>query len=377
VEGRTQRRSESDGQQAVASAPCPGEGWRVIDLCCGLGGISLAAQDLGCEITAGVDISDIALQTFKRHFPEARPIKGSITSRKTISSVAKLVADSKPRVRTLIVSGPPCQGFSAAGARVQRDPRNRVLAAVGRAIACLRPDAALIENVAAILGERHRASVRRFLGIIKSAGYNASILRLNASEYGVPQTRHRVIFLITKYVLDEKELQKFLAKFRTSPVSVREALAGLMSPPVYKEAGAEHEKVPHNHVAMRHSERVRQKILAICPGTGPMSYRRLHPDKPARTLISGNRAPPAHFEEPRSITVREAARLQGFPDDFVVLGCFSNQMQLVTNAVPPPLARVALLTLFHALETSHGQVNVASGFAGEADRRGRTRPRAD
>jgi DNA (cytosine-5)-methyltransferase 1 len=104
---------------------------------------------------------------------------------------------------------------------------------------------------------------------------------------------------------------------------------------------------------MRHSARVKRKIAALAPGTGPMSYRKLHPDKLARTLISGNRAPPAHHSQARSITAREAARLQGFPDTFVVRGSFASQMLHVTNAVPPPLARAALLALLQSLESSY------------------------
>jgi DNA (cytosine-5)-methyltransferase 1 len=76
-----------------------------------------------------------------------------------------------------------------------------------------------------------------------------------------------------------------------------------------------------------------------------MSYRRLHPARPSNTLFSGHRAPPAHFKESRSITVREAARLQGFPDGFRIYGSFANQMGQVTNAVPPPLARAVLRVL--------------------------------
>ena len=88
--------------------------------------------------------------------------------------------------------------------------------------------------------------------------------------------------------------------------------------------------------------RTKTEIAAIKPGTGPMSYRKLDPAKPANTLFSGHRAPPAHYAYPRSITVREAARLQGFPDDFRIYGSFANQMMQVTNAVPPPLARTVL-----------------------------------
>jgi DNA (cytosine-5)-methyltransferase 1 len=76
-----------------------------------------------------------------------------------------------------------------------------------------------------------------------------------------------------------------------------------------------------------------------------MSYRKLDPTKLANTLFSGHRAPPAHYAHRRSITVREAARLQGFPDDFRVYGSFANQMLQVTNAVPPPLARTVLRVL--------------------------------
>src|SRR6185503_6638783 len=103
-----------------------------------------------------------------------------------------------------------------------------------------------------------------------------------------------------------------------------------------------------NHFAMQHSKAVISKIADLEPGTGPMSYRRLHPSKPSKTIFSGHRAPPAHYREPRSITVREAARLQGFPDDFRVYGTFGNQMEQVTNAVPPPLARAALQALVEA-----------------------------
>ena len=108
-----------------------------------------------------------------------------------------------------------------------------------------------------------------------------------------------------------------------------------------------------NHVAMRHSLAVQEKIAAIEVGRGPMSYRKLDPMKPSNTLFSGHRAPPAHYKYPRSITVREAARLQGFPDDFRVFGSFANQMMQVTNAVPPPLARTVLQVLTEFAGIAH------------------------
>lgn len=87
---------------------------------------------------------------------------------------------------------------------------------------------------------------------------------------------------------------------------------------------------------MRHSKCVMYKIAAIPPGTGPMSYRRLHHVRPANTLFSGHRAPPAHFAEARSITVREVARLQCFPGTSRACGSFADQMEQAPRIVRRP-----------------------------------------
>ena len=124
------------------------------------------------------------------------------------------------------------------------------------------------------------------------------------------------------------------------PVTTCKALHGLRTPAVRPDIYDDEAEVqgPANHFAMRHSKSVMDKIAAIPPGSGPMSYRRLHPTKPANTLFSGHRAPPAHYDEPRSITVREAARLQGFPDTFRVYGSFAKQMEQVTNIRVPTMS---------------------------------------
>ena len=125
--------------------------------------------------------------------------------------------------------------------------------------------------------------------------------------------RERAFFLVTRHQLDESDVIKRLEKFKTKAVGAREALRGLSKAKVRPDKYNDELDygVMHNHLAMQHSDRVMKKIAAIKPGTGPMSYRRLHPTRFSNTLFSGHRAPPAHFKEPRSITVREAARLQG------------------------------------------------------------------
>ena len=104
-----------------------------------------------------------------------------------------------------------------------------------------------------------------------------------------------------------------------------------------------------NHYAMKHSIKVQEKIAKIEPGKGPLSYRKLDPNTFAATLLSGHRAPPAHYEQPRSITVREALRLQSFPDDFHIMGPFGKQMEQVTNAVPALLGKATTGVLLQLL----------------------------
>ncbi len=132
---------------------------------------------------------------------------------------------------------------------------------------------------------------------------------------GVPQKRKRAFFFVTRCPLDPQRLDDLLARHKVPPVTTREALHGLPTPAVRPDIyddEAEFEG-PANHLAMRHSKRyhrqpntVHRQPSSLLPG--PMSYRRLHPVRPANTLFSGHRAPPAHLVEPRSITVREAAR---------------------------------------------------------------------
>jgi DNA (cytosine-5)-methyltransferase 1 len=187
-----------------------------------------------------------------------------------------------------------------------------VLVAVARAIARIQPDCALIENVSTVLADKHGDRLESFRQVLAGAGYHVEKKVLDSSEYGVPQKRKRAFFFVTRRPLDPQQIDDLLAHHKVPPVTAQKALDGLPPPAVRPDVYDDEAEVegPANHFAMRHSKRV-MKIATIAPGTGPMSYRRLHPIRPANTLFSGHRAPPAHFAEPRSITVREAARFRG------------------------------------------------------------------
>lgn len=310
---------------------------RVVDLCCGMGGLSVAAREMGMRVVAGVDVNPSAIRTFSRNFPEAEAIEGSVRSR-TVLERCRALLDGDGDGLSVVLSGPPCQGFSAAGSRDPKDRRNGVLVAVARTIAKIRPDCAVIENVSTVLAEKHGDRLESFREVLAEAGYHVEKKVLDSSEYGVPQKRKRAFFLVTRRPLDPERINDLLARHKVPPVTTREALKGLPTPVVRPDTYDDEAEVegPANHYAMRHSKPVMDKIAAIPPGTGPMSYRRLHPTKPANTLFSGHRAPPAHFDEPRSITVREAARLQRFPDAFRVYGSFASQMEQAPRIVRRP-----------------------------------------
>ncbi len=294
------------------------------------------------RVAIGVDLNKAAIRTFGYNFPAAEAIEGSVRSRKILKRCASLLRSLSGRSSpSVIVSGPPCQGFSAAGSRSPSDPRNQILLAVARAVVELKPHCALLENVSTVLASKYGVRLAKLEDILNGAGYFVQNVLVDAAAFGVAQKRRRAFFLVSQCELSTKDISDRLEQLARPRNNVAAALKGLPKPRVRPDNytdDCDYGGIP-NHFAMRHSKHVMDKIAALEPGTGPMSYRRLHPSRPSNTLFSGHRAPPAHFAEPRSITVREAARLQGFPDTFRVYGSFANQMEQVTNAVPPPLAR--------------------------------------
>ena len=323
---------------------------KAIDLCCGLGGISLGAKESGITPLLGVDTCPDALKTYRANFAEAYTWQSDITLPRFGDRLVEYVKDSKlGKADLYVVSGPPCQGFSDAGKRQADDPRNDIIVTVAALIAQIHPKAAIVENVAAISKPRYHDIVAEIRKPLEGAGYHVCEVELNAADYGVPQLRKRRIFFITQDIVTEEQYHSYLKRRRRKAPVIREVFEGLPKalarPADYVDTLRN--KGVYNHFAMLHSEEVKRKIASIKPGEGPLSYRKLRHDGYAPTLISGHRAPPVHYREPRAITVREAARIQGFPDDFRICGSAGSQLQQVANAVPPNLAKVVLRTLMH------------------------------
>jgi DNA (cytosine-5)-methyltransferase 1 len=253
----------------------------------------------------------------------------------------------------VLIAGPPCQGYSHAGTRDPEAPVNGLYRQVSRIAKLLQPKLVLVENVPGVRRVNGVAFEERIRRSIANAGYNVDRpAMLRAADFGVSQNRKRLVFIGRRadLGLSPRPLkpthrvpsEEPTTSSRRLPETPR--LADLLKRLPQLPAGVSCEngvvagQQLFNASTMAHSERVVEKIRKIKPGQGPISYRRLEMDL-ARTLIAGHRALPVHPWLHRTISVREAAVIQGFPDSFVFAGSRANQPLQVANAVPPPFAR--------------------------------------
>jgi len=297
----------------------------------------------GFRVLAASDNDPFAETTYKRNSPGVPFLLRDVRS----LTVAEIVEATGGRRPDVVIAGPPCQGFSTLGDRLSADQRNILVHELIRIVDGLRPQAVLIENVRAISTEykgRYREYVLRCFGEI---GYPMRFAVLDAADYGVPQHRRRAFFIGFADPRVEYDFPATTHGPGKEPyATVGEAINDLES------RGTE---VP-NHLPLRHSERVIARYRLV-PEGGMLpppedlpseirrdnfgsTYKRLHRERPSLTIVPGNNALPVHPTLDRSLTPREAARIQTFPDDYVFEGDRRRQCILVGNAVPPLLAQV-------------------------------------
>lgn len=351
-----------------------------IDLFAGCGGLSKGFMDAGYHIIVGVDNDQAALSTFAKNHPGAVAMNADLSKQETFDEILKVAGD---RSIDVIIGGPPCQGFSLSGPRNFDDERNKLYLAVFEMVKQYNPKGFIIENVPGMAtlynGEIKEEILRRF----EALGYNVECKILCAADYGVPQIRKRLIFMGIRSDLG----CPYFPEPVVDPehyVTCREAIGDLPSRVV--ELGTEIDEyimepqsdyqrkmrgdmtVLHNHVATNHTQMVKDTI-ALVPqggnykdlpsGVGESrkfneAWTRYHGDRPSRTIDTGHRNH-FHYEHNRVPTVRENARLQSFPDDFVFLGTRTQQNRQVGNAVPPLLGYHLGLALKKAIEGSKNE----------------------
>lgn len=338
---------------------------KVLDLFCGCGGLSLGFIQAGYEVVLGVDIDAAALRTYEKNHTESEVLLGDLSDEKTFARMLDKVNGQKIDV---VIGGPPCQGFSLTGPRNLNDERNKLYRAVLRSVEELNPKAFIIENVPGMASLYDGKIREEIIQYFEDIGYTVNSDILLAADYGVPQMRKRLFFVGLRKDLD---LGKFdfpkVTHYLDTYVTCEQAIGDL--PSRESEFGEEEDRygMPpqsdyqklmrgqceslYNHVATRHTEMVKNVIALVPeggnykdlpPGVGESrkfneAWTRYHSQKPSRTIDTGHRNH-FHYKYNRVPTIRENARLQSFPDDFIFYGTKTQQNRQVGNAVPPMLS---------------------------------------
>ena len=317
-----------------------GRHYTFCDAFAGAGGMTLGFVQAGFQPVLAVECDPDAAATHRRNFPNVWLHEGRIEDLGA-DDVMDAVGDREVH---LLCGGVPCQGFSSAGRRDAGDARNHLYQEFIRIARTLRPWFVVMENVPGILHLASGAFRRAIADEFAEAGYpGMSVRLLQGAEYGVPQVRRRALFVGNRFGLPNPYPAPLLNRRHWVPVEV--AIGDLIDRP---------RDPATNHEWTRHGPEMEDRLARLAPGAHLYGYsgswRRLQAGEPAPTIKHNNGAPHVHHLLPRTISAREMARLQSFPDEFVFCGDMASVMLQVGNAVPPLLARHVALALRPSLD---------------------------
>ena len=376
---------------------------QVIDLFSGAGGLSLGFEQAGFDVCAAVELDPVHAATHLFNFPKCVVLPMSVTDVRgdMLRKVAKL--DSRRPV--VVIGGPPCQGFSMIGQRVLSDPRNRLVREYLRIVVELDAEYFVFENVKGLTVGEHRKLLEELVAEFHAAGYEVRVpwRVLNAIDYGVPQNRQRLILLgakrgcaIPEYPLPSTSPRRSGASRLALPPTPTclDALGDLPDADLFDALNTEdtvgvkrwrqvsdyvqglrpcHKKdwffgyprdwdpnILTSSTRTDHTDVSRKRFVDTVPGeTEPVSrFFKLPQDGQSNTLRAGTDSSrgaftsprPIHYKHPRCITVREMARLHGYPDWFRFHVTKWHGARQVGNSVPPPLARAIAAEVGRALQ---------------------------
>lgn len=350
--------------------------FNIIDLFSGVGGFSDGFKKAGFKVVAANEYKSDIANTYIKNHPKTKMIIRDIAKVKS----KDLANDQEIDV---IVGGPPCQGFSMAGRRIRKkgvfldDPRNELFKEFHRIVNDLKPKVFVMENVPAILNMEGGAIRDEIIKLFTEIGYKTDVKILLAAEYGVPQLRKRAVFIGNCLGIDPKEFfpNKTHGPDTSKPyITIADAILDL--PRVDAGSGmfesdyqdnttlSEYQKKRrgksnklYNHQSANHDPRIIELLKNIKQGQGRINipkylqtksvhsgaFGRLNKNKPAYTITTRFDTPSVgrvtHPISHRSLTPREAARIQSFDDNFVFYGNRGSVGIQIGNAVPPLLAK--------------------------------------
>lgn len=349
----------------------------VLDLFSGAGGFSEGFKEEGFNIVAAVEFDSQIAQTYLYNNPETFVFNEDIKELET--KEIKKVLEKKNVECDVIIGGPPCQGFSMAGNRIRNkqklieDPRNELFKEYYRMVKDFRPKVFIFENVEGILNFSEGRFKEAIFDLFEEIGYHVSARVLNAADYGVPQLRKRAFFIGNRLGINSEIFFPKITCTAGTYISVWDAISDLPllesgegveettldSEPqsIYQKLMRNSDGKLFNHVASVHQVSTIDKMKLIKPGMTQKdlpekyqtrsvhsgAYGRMVKEDPAYTLTTRLNTPSVgriiHPEQHRTITPREAARIQSFKDDYRFLGDITSIGKQIGNAVPPLMSQ--------------------------------------
>lgn len=354
--------------------------FKVIDLFAGVGGLSYGfAHDDEFEIIAANEILEPMAKAYSSNHPSVMMYNKDIKDF-SLDDLTRDLGVKKGDI-DIVVGGPPCQAYSTVGKRLIDDPRGKLFQEYYRILKELRPKLFVFENVKGLLSMQGGDLIKTIIALFESIGYHMQMRLLNAADYGAPQIRERVIlvgtldskpFIYPKPTHYNPELGKPKDSSLKPYVTLGEAISDLPSiktgesaTEYYCEPQNEYQRLMranapaeiHEHEVPKNNAKLVAIMEALPDGGSPKDiaeelrpnsgfancYCRLWWDKPSTTITRNLGCPSSsrciHPRDPRPLSTREGARLQGFPDDYIFCGKRGDKHLQIGNAVPTLLSR--------------------------------------
>lgn len=343
-----------------------------IELFSGAGGMAIGAKQAGVNICIAVENNPFAAQTYMKNHKDTTVVIDSI------ENVTEFRFDKKSE-SVVLFGGPPCQGYSSSNRKTRntQNPKNWLFKEFIRCTKLIMPDWIVMENVPGLKRMDNGFFLKKICDDLVELGYTTNVKILNAVDFGVPQKRERLFIVASKTGI-VFEFPK--GDFVDNPVTVKDAIDDLPSLSngsmeeklLYKTKATSryakllrgNSRIVKQNFVSKNSEIVVKRYHHIMQGNNwkdiPKNlmnnykdssrchssiYRRLSEDNPAVIISNYRKSMLIHPTEHRGLSVREAARLQSFPDSYEFVGSLDQKQQQVGNAVPPLLAQAIFTQL--------------------------------
>ncbi len=329
-------------------------GWPILSLFSGAGGFDLGFRFAGFQPMLAIDISPAAVATYKRNHDKVQVVQLDLADTDPADIVSLWTEHMGTVAPVGIIGGPPCQAFSVSNVHSRSDdPRRTLLHSYAGTIEKLTTNLGLdffvFENVPGLLRKQHKKCFEQFKYKCKAVGFKISQAVVDAGRFGIPQHRKRLIVVgVNQQRYPEVDIQ--LPTGNKQPPPIRKVLEDLPEP-VFCKRGQSKGDVPfhQNHIAMvPRSPKFTNDSLKPGDRQG-RSFRVLSWDSPSYTVAYGHREVHIHPACHRRLSIYEAMLLQGLPSSYRLEGTFSQQVQLVSDIVPPPLGEGIANTISEAL----------------------------